>query len=249
MTRLVAHIWRHPIKSHGREALERVTLTQGSTMPWDRVWAVAHEQARTDGSNWAPRANFSRGSKAPALMAISARLDETERQITLTHPDRSPITFRPDDDPAEFLAWVRPLMPADRAASARIVSVPNRGMTDTDYPSISLVNTASNQAVAQHLGQDLSMRRWRGNFCIDGLAPWQEFEWIGKRLRIGSVVLMVRERIVRCLAAAANPDTGYRDADTLGALKHGWGHTDFGVYAEVMSSGDVALGDRIEVIM
>ncbi|MGR3342290.1 MAG: MOSC domain-containing protein, partial [Paracoccaceae bacterium] len=84
---------------------------------------------------------------------------------------------------------------------------------------------------------------------IDGLAPWQEFEWIGKRLRIGSVVLMVRERIVRCLATAANPDTGYRDADTLGALKHGWGHTDFGVYAEVLSSGEVAIGDSIEVIM
>ena len=107
MTGLVAHIWRHPIKSHGREALERVTLTQGSTMPWDRAWAVAHSQAKTDGSNWAPCINFSRGSKAPALMAISARLDETERQITLTHPDRPPITFRPDDDPADFLAWVR----------------------------------------------------------------------------------------------------------------------------------------------
>ncbi len=249
MTGHVAHIWRHPIKSHGREALARVTLSQGCTMPWDRAWAVAHEQARTDGSNWAPRANFSRGSKAPALMAISARLDETERQITLTHPDRSPITFRPDDDPAEFLAWVRPLMPADRAASARIVSVPNRGMTDTDYPSISLVNMASNQAVALHLRQDLSIRRWRGNFCINGLAPWEEFEWIGKRLRIGSVVLMVRERIVRCLATAADPDTEFRDVDTLGALKQGWGHTEFGVYAEVLSSGDVALGDSIEVIM
>ena len=248
MTGLVADIWRHPIKSHGREALERVSLTKGRTMPWDRVWAVAHEQAKTDGTSWAPCANFSRGSKAPALMAISARLDENVRQITLTHPDRPSITFRPDDDPAEFLAWVRPLMPSDRAASARIVSVPNRGMTDTDYPSISLVNMASNQAVARHLGQELSIRRWRGNLCIDGLKPREEFEWVGKRLRIGSVVLKVRARIGRCLATAANPATGHRDADTLGALKRGWGHTDFGVYAEVMTSGDIAIGDSIEVI-
>ena len=249
MTGHVAHIWRHPIKSHGREALDRVALTQGRTMPWDRTWAVAHSRSKTDGSNWAPCANFSRGSQAPALQAINACLDEAERQITLSHPDRPSITFRPDDNSAEFLDWVRPLMPIDRAASARIVSVPNRGMTDTDYPSISLLNTASNRAVAQHLRQDLSIRRWRGNFCLDGLEPWEEFEWIGQRMRIGSAILMVRERIGRCMATAANPDTGYRDADTLGALKAGWGHTEFGVYAEVLSPGDIALVNKIEVIL
>ena len=249
MTDLVAHIWRHPIKSHGREALKRVLLTEGRTMPWDRTWAVAHDQSEADGSRWARRANFSIAAKAPALQAISADLDEGARTITLSHPDQKSITFRPDGDPEAFLDWVRPLMPTDRAASASIFSVPGRGMTDTDYPSISLVNLASNHAVARHLGQDLSMRRWRGNFCLDGLAPWEEFEWVGKRLRIGSATLLVRARIERCLATAANPDTGHRDADTLGALQKGWGHTDFGVYAEVLSSGEVVLGDRIEVVL
>ena len=249
MTGRVAHIWRHPIKSHGREALQRVSLTKGRTLPWDRTWAVAHDQTRADGSEWARCANFSIGAKAPALQAISAQLDQGAREITLSHPDRAAITFRPDDDPADFLEWVRPFMPVGRAASAKIISVPDRGMTDTDYPSISLLNSASNHAVARQLGQDLSMRRWRGNFCLDGLAPWEEFEWIGKRLRIGSAILLVRARIERCLATAANPATGQRDADTLGALQKGWGHTDFGVYAEVFSSGEVALGDRIEVVL
>ncbi len=71
MTARVAALWRHPIKSHGREALKNVSLTEGQTMPWDRRWAVAHDAAKADGSEWAECMNFSRGAKAPSLMAMS----------------------------------------------------------------------------------------------------------------------------------------------------------------------------------
>ncbi|PJN96536.1 molybdenum cofactor biosysynthesis protein, partial [Amaricoccus sp. HAR-UPW-R2A-40] len=45
---------------------------------------------------------------------------------------------------------------------------------------------------------------------------------------------------------AANPDTGVIDADTLGALRAGWGAQEFGVYAEVIAGGRVTLGDRLQ---
>ncbi|WP_239995108.1 MOSC N-terminal beta barrel domain-containing protein, partial [Rhodosalinus sediminis] len=96
MTARLTEIWRHPIKAHGREALDRVRLEAGATLPWDRAWAVAHEAARTDGSAWAPCAEFTRGAKAPALMAIEAALDEATETVTLRHPDRPALTFRPD---------------------------------------------------------------------------------------------------------------------------------------------------------
>ncbi len=107
------------------------------------------------------------------------------------------------------------------------------GMTDTDFPSLSLLNTASNDALSSVMGQPLSMARWRGNIHIDGLAPWAEQGWIGQRLRIGTVEFDVREEIRRCLATTANPETGKRDADTLGALNTTFGHQNFGVYAVV----------------
>lgn len=44
MTATVTEIWRHPIKSHGREPLESVTLEAGKALPLDRLWAVAHER-------------------------------------------------------------------------------------------------------------------------------------------------------------------------------------------------------------
>ncbi|WP_170378438.1 MOSC domain-containing protein [Ruegeria atlantica] len=245
MTAKVTQLWRHPIKSHGREAVETVNVTPGQTMPGDRVWAVAHEASKADSSKWVPCANFSRGAKAPQLMAISTQSNGDT--LTLSHPDRPDLTFAPDSEQQAFLDWVRPLMPANRAASARIIRVPGRGMTDSDFPSISLCNLASHRAVGQKLGQDLSVRRWRGNIWFDGLPLWEEFDWLGREVQIGEAVLRVRERITRCLATTANPDTGVRDTDTLGALET-WGHQDFGVYAEVLEGGAISVGDKVELL-
>ncbi|MGY9048852.1 hypothetical protein P775_17005 [Puniceibacterium antarcticum] len=244
MTGRVTDIWRHPIKSHGREALERVTLSAGQTLPWDRVWAVAHEASDADGSHWVSCGNFSRISKAPQLMAVTARLEESSELITLRHPSRPDLTFSPDRDKDAFLDWVKPLMPENRAASVRIVRARERGMTDSNFASVTLCNMSSHRAVEQKLGQALSIHRWRGNIWLDGLAPWAEFGWIGREVQIGNAVFKVRERTVRCAATTANPDTGMRDTDTLAALDS-WGHRDFSVLAEVVRSGDIVLGDTV----
>ncbi|WP_273522796.1 MOSC domain-containing protein [Rhodosalinus sediminis] len=244
MTARLTGIWRHPIKAHGREALERVGLTPGATLPWDRAWAVAHEAAAADGSAWAPCSEFTRGAKAPALMAITAALDPATETVTLRHPERPALTFRPDHDGAAFLDWVRPLMPEGRAAPARLVRAPGRGMTDTDFPSISICNHASHRAVEGRHGRPLSPHRWRGNLWVEGLAPWEEFDLVGREIRVGAARLRVVERTGRCRATTANPETGRVDVDTLALLRE-WGHEDFAVYAEVVEGGEIAVGDRV----
>ncbi|MEO1140458.1 MAG: MOSC domain-containing protein [Pseudomonadota bacterium] len=244
----VSALWRHPIKGHGRESVETVKLTIGETMPWDRRWAVAHELAEADGSAWVASANFSRGSKNGALMAINASCDPASGTVTLSHPELPDLTFDPDKDQDEFLRWVRPLMPANRAQSVRIVRVEGRGMTDTDYASISLLNVASNDDVSEKMQQTLSVLRWRCNVHVSGFAAWTESTWLGKTLRIGGAVLEVQEPILRCKATTADPATGIQDADTLQALNTHYGHQNFGVYAKVTQSGDVRVGDKVEVL-
>lgn len=241
----VTSIWRHPIKSHGREALDEVTVNPGQTMPGDRVWAVAHELSKADGSEWVSCANFSRVSKAPELMAMTARL--LDGKVALSHPKRPDLEFDPDTEAKAFLDWVKPLMPADRAASARIIRVPGRGMTDSDFPSVTLCNMASHRAVEQKMGRDLSIHRWRGNIWFDGLPVWEEFDWIDREVQIGEAVFLVRERTDRCAATTTNPETGIRDADTLGTLET-WGHRDFSVRAEVVRGGLIRIGDKVEML-
>lgn len=251
MTATLAHILRHPIKGHGREELTSVRLRAGEGLPWDRTWAVAHQASHFDPEfpAWAPCGNFQRGARTPALMAISARWDEDAGLMTLTHPDLGEVAFDPEGDTARFLAWVAPISPTDaRFRPARVVRAPGRAMTDSDFPSISVKSLASLAALGRHLGTDLSIHRWRGNLWIDGLAPWEEEDWIGAELRIGEARLRVRERIGRCKATTANPDTGEVDIDTLRGLRELRRDQVFGVYAEVIQAGEIRQGDRLEVL-
>ena len=247
MSNTLAHIWRHPLKAIGRELMETVTLTAGQWMPFDRHWAVTHDRAQI-GEGWLPKANFLRGVTEPALMAATARLDADCRTLVLDHPEAGQLAFAPDD-PAEtprLLDWLSRIWPADLPAPTGIYRSDTAQLTDVPDPWLSINNLASHRAVEQRIGKDLSIHRWRGNLWIDGLAPWQEFEWVDKTIRIGKVALRVHQRITRCKATMANPETGRRDADTLAALRS-WDHQDFGVYAEVVEGGDIRRSDAVEV--
>ncbi len=248
----ITEIWRHPIKAHGREQIDQVQLTAGECLPWDRRWAVAHERScfDTERPRWQPCNEFSRAAKSPRLQAIKSQVDPSQGHLTLSHPDRPDITIAPDDHDgaARFIQWVMPISNGNRMLPARLVRAPEVAMTDTDFASVSLINLASHRAVEAQLGQEISPTRWRGNLLFDGLEAWGEMDWIGKTLRIGAAELEIKERITRCLATTANTETGERDADTLGALKSGWGHQDCGLYAIVTKSGLLSQGDEIDVV-
>ena len=112
---------------------------------------------------------------------------------------------------------------------------------------MSLCSQSSQSDLERLTAAPLQSERWRGNIWFEGSAPWEEFNWIGRELRLGTTRLRVEEPIQRCMATTANPHTGVRDVDTLKALNM-LGHQNFGIYATVIETGDVALGDQLELI-
>lgn len=245
MTLTVTSLWRHPIKAHGREEVGEVTLVPGQSMPGDRLWAVAHEAAKLDGTNWVRCTNFTRAAGSPQLMAITCRTEA--HQLRLSHPDLNDLVFDPNADQLAFLNWVAPLMPDGRAKPVKLVEASEQGFTDSSWPSLTLCNHASHKEVEEKLNQELSIHRWRGNIWFEGLPAWDELDWLGRDLRLGEAIVSVRERTERCMATTANPATGARDADTLGALKS-FGHQDFSVKIAVTQGGLVRVGDTLELI-
>lgn len=244
MTIRLAHIFRHPIKAYGREPLASVRLSVGQGLPFDREWAVAHEAARLV-PGWNPCMNFTRGAKAPALMAVTASLDEAARRVTLSHPAAGEISVAPDQpaDQVRLLDWAGQLIPSGRARPSAVVTG-GVAMTDSDYPSVSILSLASLQDLERRMGTDLSVHRWRANLWLDGMTPWAEWGWIGQRFRLGDAVLEVVERITRCVATMVDPETGDVRGDTLQALETAYGHQDFGVFARVVEGGDIATGQE-----
>ncbi len=251
MTGQLTDIIRHPIKSIGWEELASAVLTAGAVLPFDRRWAVSHEAAEfgTVPTGWHAKRNFVRGVAGPELMAVRACLLEGGNRIRLTHPRRPEIEIAPDtsEGSAALIEWLAPVWPQTRPAAAQLVSRPEQAMTDVPDPFVAILSHASRRAFGQRLGKDLSIHRFRGNLWIDGFAPWEEFDWMGREIRIGSARLRIEEPITRCNATKVNPETGKPDTDTLGALEAAYGHRNFGVYATVLDGGEVQRGDRVEL--
>lgn len=249
MSATVAALYRHPVKSLGEEALERVTLTPGAALPWDRTWAVAHGASEWDPetAGWAARGNFVAQAHVPELARITTRWDAAARRLTLAHPLCRGVALDPDTaEGAEALTgWLAPLAGPMRPGPYRLARRAEGAMTDMPDPYVSLLSASSLRALGQAAGAALAHVRFRGNVWLDGLAPWEEFDMIGREITLGGARLRVADRIERCNATAASPETGTRDVPVPAILDRQWGHRDFGVYAEVIAGGEVALGDRL----
>ncbi|MEM6441007.1 MAG: MOSC domain-containing protein [Pseudomonadota bacterium] len=247
MTQVTA-IYRHPVKALGAEALEAVDLRPGETLPGDRVWALAHEKTDYDWASpgWARCSVFLRGAYLPTLMAVTAE-GAPGGAITFRHPARPDLTVDPGtaEGEAAFVAWADPLVEAGRPRPARLTPAIGRGMTDHPDPLISVLSDASRRALGEHAGLALDRRRFRGNLWVDGLPPWGEFDLVGREISVGGARLRVVERIERCSATHADPQTGRRDVDLLALLERIGGHRDFGVFAEVLEGGPVRVGDGV----
>jgi len=242
----VASLWRYPIKAIGREERDVADFVAGQTMPGDRIWAVAHQKGQAADNTWASCGNFLRACNVPALHAVALSTDQSG-SVTLTHPDQPDLHVNLHEKPQALLDWLAPLVAGTPYTPDALISTPARGMTDAPFPSVTLCNLSSHKALEQRAGMDLSIHRWRGNIWLDGLAPWAEFDWEGRTLKLGGAEFRIIERTGRCKATHANPETGLRDLDMLGLLGQD-GHTDFSMQAEVIKSGPVARGDTLDIL-
>ncbi|MEM9639052.1 MAG: MOSC N-terminal beta barrel domain-containing protein [Pseudomonadota bacterium] len=243
MTATLAHIWRHPLKGLGSEALDHVELDPGQAVVGDRAWALLNAEA-ADTDDWQPRRNYLQVASGPRLAAISAT--STANGIRLTHPDREPLEFSPDSDGTRLANWIGDLWPGNRPGPARLVKAPPQGMTDVPYPSVSIGNMASLRALSQKAGFEIDMRRFRINLWLDGLAPWEEIDLLQGDIALGSATLSPVEPIERCRAPDANPDNGTRDIGMLRLLEDGWDTRNFGVYFKVKTAGTARVSDTLE---
>lgn len=244
----LAHIWRHPVKSLGRQALHRVALTPEAALPLDRTWALAHAASVFDDAApaWVACRNFLRVTHAHRLAQVEAGWDGA--RLTLTHPDAAPLTADPEtpDGAAAIADWAAALAEGGMPGPYRLVRGP-RAMTDSDFPSVAILSLDSLRALGRVMALDLDPRRFRGNLWVEGFEPWAENDWIGREITVGAARLRVVEATGRCVATEANPLTGRRDAPVMQALRAATGRTDFGVYAVVVQGGEVAVGDAVAV--
>lgn len=119
---------------------------------------------------------------------------------------------------------------------------------------MSLISRGSLIALAQVAGQQsVDARRFRMTIELDGVEPFAEDGWLGRDLRIGEAVVRPRGNVGRCIVTSRHPESGAVDLPTLEVLRSfrsGLETTEplpFGVYGEVVRTGTVRVGDRVEL--
>ena len=247
MTWTLAEIYRHPVKSLGEEALDAVELTPGQPLPWDRSWAITHggTRWRPGRSPWEDQGNFVNQTHAPRLAQITVAFAEGAGRLTLRHPDRPELTVTPGsaDDDAALTGWVAPLLDGTPRQGPYAVCRAPVAFTDFEETHVSIGSLSSRRALEETAGRPLEPIRFRMNLWLDGLAPGEDLDLVGREIEVGEARLKVIARDKRCNATAASPVSGERDVPVPALLKRTFGHMDFGIYAQVVRGGTVRRGD------
>ncbi|SDD88181.1 MOSC domain-containing protein [Auraticoccus monumenti] len=97
--------------------------------------------------------------------------------------------------------------------------------------------------------EPLSMTRFRPNLVVEGAEPFAEHGW--SRLRVGAAVLRVVKPCARCVMTTVDPLTLERGPEPLRTLarhRRVDGRPVFGVNLVPDTTGDLAVGDPVEVL-
>jgi len=231
----VSRIRRYPIKGLAGEDLNGVELSAGAGVPLDRGFALSFED-RLIGL-----------SEDPRLARFSAAIDGDGR-LTLYRDGVVAAEGRPDR--VGGLAGIESALSQHfegaTIGNPRILSTKSTEAADETKP-VSLINLTSLEELAPLLGVTPDPRRFRGNLYLEGVTAWQELGWPGAELIIGAARLRVTEPTARCKMINVDPDRAVADVNIPRAMVKALGHAVCGVYAEVVATGRVVLGDTVEL--
>lgn len=232
----VSALYRYPVKGFTPERHDTLVVQDDGRVAGDRVLAFRFADATRpedrDGLDYWPKSRGLALMDFPSLARLRLAYDHGAHRLRITDSDQRVVEDGLDEAGRRRIAdavtdWV--LATGDGARLGRPGRLPLALLGDGDTSRfqdrprgyISLHGEASVQAVADHAPTaPVDDRRFRSNVVIDGVEAWQELAWAeaGAEIVIGEVRFTVQAPIGRCLAVAANPDTGERDANLLRVL-------------------------------
>jgi len=230
----ISEVNRYPVKSFAGESLACGDIeTDG--LYGDRRYAFVDETKE----GWD---SFITARQIPSMLAYTARLaDERSAdglpQVHITAPDGRSMSW---DD--KLLNEIQQL---SRVNISMMSYRKGQELLMVDAASILIVTDASLRKLEALWGQPLDPRRFRANLVIsleDGSVD--EGSWIGKRLTVGEAQLQADCRCERCTMITIDPDTLKRDASLLRTVNEEM-NLNFGVYASVVKTGRIHVGDKV----
>lgn len=252
---IVSGLYVYPVKGLSAQPMDNVRLSRGHGFPGDREFAIARPDGdyAPDRLVGLPKKNYFMLMWDDKMAELVSRFDPASRVLELTLKD---TTFRASLDTAEgreataiFLArhlglpdGVIPDVAKQR--DRRYTDVARRG--DEPMHWVSIINLRSVTDVETRTGVHIDPLRFRANIYVDEWAPYAEENLIGRTFSVGNVRLEGALITERCPAVEVNPVTALRDLALVDVLEQQRGLASMGIYARVVSGGDIHLGDPVD---
>jgi uncharacterized protein YcbX len=227
----VVGLWRYPVKSMAAEPLSEVDVSWHG-FAGDRRWAFIRDGAPQSGFPWLTlRERADLNHYHPSFVDPL----QPDKSATIV---RTPTRVRFDVTDPALAAELYP-------QGARVIKQ-NRGIFDT-FP-LSLITTQTIARLSEMVSAPLDVARFRPNILVEATAgaPFQEDDWVGRTLSIGSMAMRVDKRDGRCVVITIDPVTTERNPAILRAVARNRDGC-LGIYGSTVAPGRVAIADGVGV--
>ena len=256
MYNTIDSIYRYPIKGFSGERLDSVMLSSNNVISGDREFAFARAGVNFDQDNpkYLQKKNFLALVRDEKLASLEAKYDNSLQRLSLSRHGAVLIevslnSWKDRQRIGDFLSKYLGLTSLKRPRIIRATGgTLNHSFSDLPDKAISLINLSSIMELSEKIGAKLDPMRFRGNINFKNDIPWHEFHWIHRNIAIGEAVLKVFKRTKRCAATSVNPFSAIRDINVPKELSKHYEHVNLGVYATVIRSGTIKIGDKIELL-
>jgi len=230
----VASLLRWPVKGMGGEAVDALSLD---------AFGAAGDRSHVVYDVFQGSARRVNAKVLPRMLAWSAAYPAGGGDLTAREQTPEPVITSPD---GTALAWKDPALAQALAEDfGRPVTLGRepRGLHVDRPQTVHLTIDASLRALAETLGGEVDVRRFRSNIHLELDAdPWAEEGWVGRRLRVGAAELEVVERCERCPIPGLDPQT-QRKWPALLRLLADEHRSDFGLIARTVGPATIRRGD------
>jgi uncharacterized protein YcbX len=230
---VIRQLQRYPVKSMRGEALSATTLTlQG--VPEDRRYAFVQAASRSSFPWLTAR-------ELPELLCYETSVAESgssEVAVTVTTPNGETWPVASDE-----------LRRALEARSGRALFLLRDYRGSYDVAPISLISCQTIRRLAEESETREDPLRFRPNLLVDlGVGqPFDELNWVGRILRVGNAArIAITEVDKRCMIVTLDPATGKASPGILRCVVQQHAQC-AGVYATVLTPGQVRVGDTVSL--
>jgi len=254
MNCFIESLYISPVKSLSLEKLNSTFIKKDIGLLNDRLFAFTRNIDIKDAKIFEKKPNkrklnnFLSLKNTPVLNKYNFSFNDNKLYLRIINKIIFSISIKDTNDYSNLSEELIKLEPSIRGPIYLLMNSFHPFFDTMPKNSISLININSIKDLNKKLSINIEKERFRGNIYIDGLVPWDEFKFIGKKLKINNLVFRVERKIPRCSATNLKPNTDNVTINLPKELKRIYNHIYMGIYLTPLGDGRINIYDKVKFL-